>query len=130
MNWTPASSFGPREHRESTDLSPSYPEDSDLAEKDSSRESVRLPSCPSTPLSPFFSIFAHHLRKDRRDAGARSRGRKWGILCTVLVQYKSFSCNTYGPPRKCCKQKTYGLAKSFRCNIYKIPGGGCTRLTS
>src|ERR1700694_4567461 len=76
MNWTPASSFGPREHRESTDLSPSYPEDSDLAEKDSSRESVRLPSCPSTPLSPFFGIFAHHFRKDRRDARAHSRRRK------------------------------------------------------
>ena len=35
---------------------------------------------------------------------------------------KSFSCNTYGSPRKCCKQKTYGLAKPFRCNIYKIQG--------
>src|SRR5882724_9018083 len=32
---------------------------------------------------------------------------------------KSFSCNTYGFPRKCCKQKTYGMAKSFRCNTYK-----------
>src|SRR6266567_2560188 len=37
--------------------------------------------------------------------------------------FKSFSCNTYGPPRKCCKQKTYTLAKSFRCNTYKKPGG-------
>jgi hypothetical protein len=36
----------------------------------------------------------------------------------------SFSCNTYGSPRKCCKQKTYGLAKSFRCNTYKKPGWG------
>ncbi len=35
---------------------------------------------------------------------------------------KSFSCNTYGPPRKCCKQKTYGRAKSFRCNTYKKQG--------
>jgi hypothetical protein len=25
---------------------------------------------------------------------------------------KSFSCNTYAAPRKCCKQKTYGSAKS------------------
>src|SRR6266446_1974211 len=32
---------------------------------------------------------------------------------------KSFSCNTYESPRKCCKQKTYGKAKSFRCNIYE-----------
>ncbi len=36
----------------------------------------------------------------------------------------SFSCNTYGPPRKCCKQKTYGLAKPFRCNTYKKHGVG------
>jgi hypothetical protein len=36
---------------------------------------------------------------------------------------KSFSCNTYGPPRKCCKQKTYGKANSFRCNTYKKTGG-------
>src|SRR5437660_9455957 len=25
-------------------------------------------------------------------------------------------------PRKCCKHKTYGTAKSFRCNTYKKPG--------
>ena len=37
--------------------------------------------------------------------------------------FKSFSCNTYASPRKCCKQKTYGLAKPFRCNTYKKQGG-------
>lgn len=36
---------------------------------------------------------------------------------------KSFSCNTYPLPRKCCKQKTYVRAKLFRCNTYKKPGG-------
>jgi hypothetical protein len=36
---------------------------------------------------------------------------------------KSFNCNTYGSPRKCCKQKTYAPAKSFRCNTYKKHGG-------
>src|SRR6266852_1521051 len=36
---------------------------------------------------------------------------------------KSFICNTYAPPRKCCKQKTYGRAKSFSCNTYKKEGG-------
>ncbi len=41
--------------------------------------------------------------------------------------FKSFSCNTYSPPRKCCKQKTYGLAKLFRCNIYKKHGGWAVR---
>jgi hypothetical protein len=37
---------------------------------------------------------------------------------------KSFSCNIYGFPRKCCKQKTYVTAKTFRCNIYKKQGVG------
>ena len=37
---------------------------------------------------------------------------------------KSFSCNTYVAPGKCCKQKTYSLAKPFRCNTYKKHGGG------
>src|SRR6266852_2858578 len=40
---------------------------------------------------------------------------------------KSFSCNTYESPRKCCKQKTYGLAKPFRCNTYKKQGVGGSR---
>jgi hypothetical protein len=31
----------------------------------------------------------------------------------------SFRSNTYDTPRKCCKQKTYGTVKSFRCNTYK-----------
>src|SRR5882724_2219269 len=35
---------------------------------------------------------------------------------------KSFSCNTYGSPRKCCKQKTYSSRKPFRCNTYKKQG--------
>jgi hypothetical protein len=36
---------------------------------------------------------------------------------------KSFNCNTYGRPRKYCKQKTYSPTKSFRCNTYKKQGG-------
>src|SRR6266849_139205 len=43
---------------------------------------------------------------------------------TAYSRSKSFSCNTYGSPRKCCKQKTYGQAKPFRCNTYKKRGGG------
>ncbi len=35
-----------------------------------------------------------------------------------------FRINTYGPPRKCCKQKTYAMTKPFRCNTYKKTGGG------
>src|ERR1700687_5433254 len=38
--------------------------------------------------------------------------------------HEFFRCNTYVFPRKCCKQKTYGRTKSFRCNIYKNTGEG------
>src|SRR5712664_127756 len=42
----------------------------------------------------------------------------------TLRPHKSFSCNTYGSPRKCCQQKTYVPAKSFSCNTYKKRGEG------
>jgi hypothetical protein len=42
----------------------------------------------------------------------------------ILRLRKSFIRNTYGFRRKCCKQKTYGKANSFRCNTYKKQGGG------
>ena len=55
-------------------------------------------------------------------------GRPFPYLVTSLLPFslflKSFSRNTYGSTRKCCKQKTYGLAKPFRCNTYKKTGGG------
>jgi hypothetical protein len=38
--------------------------------------------------------------------------------------FKSFTCNTCEPSRKCCKQKTYVSAKSLRCNTYKKHGEG------
>src|SRR5438552_16582527 len=43
------------------------------------------------------------------------------------ISRKSFICNIYAPPRKCCKQKTYAQPKPFRCNTYKIHRGerGC-----
>jgi hypothetical protein len=53
-----------------------------------------------------------------------SSAHKMLPFCTILVHPKSFRCNTYGSPRKCCKQKTYGLAKPFRCSTYKKHGGG------
>jgi hypothetical protein len=40
---------------------------------------------------------------------------------------KSFTCNIYRTRRKCCIQKTYAQAKSFRCNICKKPGAPCLR---
>ena len=42
-----------------------------------------------------------------------------GLFCTILVQSKSFRCNTSKLPPMCCKQRTCATPKSFRCNIYK-----------
>jgi hypothetical protein len=51
--------------------------------------------------------------------------RSSGItLVQILLSRNSLRCNTYAPPRKCCKQKTYGPAKPFRCNTYKKQGEG------
>src|SRR5712692_6346974 len=54
-------------------------------------------------------------------------GLSWNGDVTYYC-FKSFSRNTYRPPRKCCKQKTYSLAKLFRCNTYKKHGGKGSRL--
>src|SRR5260370_28884247 len=43
--------------------------------------------------------------------------------CTILVQSKSFRCNTSEIPRMCCKQRTCATPKSLRCNTYTKPGG-------
>jgi hypothetical protein len=52
----------------------------------------------------------------------------FNIACVTAsptpVPRKSFKCNTCGHPRKCCKQKTYGIPKPFRCNTYKKQGVG------
>src|SRR5467141_1308675 len=48
-----------------------------------------------------------------------------GVTFSPTVRlHKSFSCNTNGSPRKCCKQKTYGKTNSFSCNTYKKQGEG------
>jgi hypothetical protein len=38
--------------------------------------------------------------------------------------FKSFSCNTYRTPRKCCKEKTYAMTNSLKCYTYKKQGWG------
>jgi hypothetical protein len=80
------------------------------------------------PLSPLFATLA-------KTAGCVPKipNLELSIVRSpTLIPYsyspprKSFNCNTYGSPRKCCKQKTYGAAKPFRCNTYKKQGGwGC-----
>src|SRR5713101_2687655 len=64
-----------------------------------------------------------------KNIGGRGRRSDVQAFRRADVPYlpKSFTCNTYGFPRKCCKQKTYGLAKSFRCNTYKKQGGPALR---
>src|SRR5260370_29784125 len=98
MSWTPATSIGMRaahpsrirvlsEHREWTGLCRSHPEASDPVGKDSPRFAYFF-SCRSTPLTPFFTVFAHPLRPDRGDARTHSRKWKWAFFCTILVQCK------------------------------------------
>src|SRR5216684_517795 len=97
MNSTTATSIRTRrlrEHPESTDLSQSCREASDLPGKDSSRESVRLFSCPSTPLNPFFSANAHCLRADRRDARVHCRKQKCAYSAQFWCNVSSFRINT------------------------------------
>jgi len=74
-------------------------------------------------------FFEFHAAKSSRPPGSPSSYLKiigpHKVTCSPTVRVrKSFSCNTYGFPRKCCKQKTYGRANSFRCNTYKKQGGG------
>jgi hypothetical protein len=135
MNWTPVTSFGPRaahalrmpvlmKHPESTDLSPSYPEDSDLAEKDSSRESVRLLSCPWTPLSPFFSILAHHLRKDRRDAGAHSRRWKRAYSAQFWCNINPLAATLMDLPASVANKRLTSRLNPLDATFTKIRGVG------
>jgi len=70
------------------------------------------------PLNPV-SIFC----KNEHPAGMRvpndyRESRDLSSSCNF------FSCNIYGSVRKRCKQRTYGSAKTFRCNIYKKHGEG------
>src|SRR5260370_50549 len=121
MNWTTATSIRTRrrrEHPESTDLSRSCREASDLPGKDSSRESVRLFSCPSTPLNPFFSANAHCLRADRRHAGVHFLKRKPAYSAQFWCNVSPFRITT-------CKSVSKQITStSFRMNTYeKTPGG-------
>ncbi len=84
------------------------------------RNSFRFRSYENSRVSPALSSTNSH---SGTDALADHPGLSWNGGCHSCC-FKSFSCNTYRPPRKCCKQKTYGLAKLFTCNTYKKHGGG------
>ncbi len=77
------------------------------------RRSHPVPSYSPTDHCPLTIETLHQLRSGNPDR-----------VGTVHPRFKSFSCNTHGSPRKCCKQKTYGHVKPFRCNTYKKQGEG------
>src|SRR5260370_26787184 len=83
-----------------------------------------------SPIRPSLYLAARLLRVPSsapREPSAHRSGRcespfppaEMGLFCTVLVQCKSFRCNTSGPPRMCCKQRTCATPKFFTCNTYK-----------
>jgi hypothetical protein len=75
------------------------------------------------PLTPVVSIFYENIAGARRlSRPSNSQPSTFDFQPPIL--HKPFTCNTYEPLRKCCKQKTYGLPKSFSCNTYKKHGGG------
>src|SRR5206468_6459286 len=47
-------------------------------------------------------------------------GTSWRLRTPAL---NPLSATLMNLPRKCCKQKTYGLSKAFGCNTYKNHGG-------
>jgi hypothetical protein len=108
-------------------------EHSDLIGQDSPPLLIPLPHCPPNahgiisftdphPLSPGES----YRFKNGGGMGV-PQFKFFPYVLTSLLPYllfsKFFICNTYESPRKCCKQKTYGVAKPFRCNTYKKQGG-------
>jgi len=93
---------------------------------------LELPSTPSVPLNGACPDPVEGLVRKSSPHLAISLpayflfSKPFPYLVTALLPcflfLKSFSCNTYGSSRKCCKQKTYRLTKPFRCNTYKKHG--------
>src|SRR6267143_2923918 len=79
---------------------------------------------------PFRNSQLFFLPSTNLDSGVGRSFRTAHRACLELLgvtshpSFKSFRYNTYGSPRKCCKQKTYDQAKPFRCNTYEKQGGG------
>src|SRR6266850_5781609 len=63
-----------------------------------------------------------------RDGGSHPSSKElcavFAFCCSPLPVPKPRRINTYEISRKCCKQRTYGIANSFRCNTYEKQGGG------
>jgi len=82
------------------------------------------PSWNGVPLPRCFTDFRILLRRSDSECGSLLPlflPTRSNLYFARLSKF--FKCNTYGPPRKCCKQRTYGQTKPFRCNTYKNRGG-------
>src|SRR5437899_811316 len=101
----------------------------------------RLPPSPTVPFSCELRFFLFNLQSTGSDhvgkfpirtGPSTSPFPKRASDHPYFLFSKSFNRNTYGFPRKCCKQKTYGATKLFRCNtsLTRNTGGGCSRLWS
>src|SRR6266403_4702693 len=74
--------------------------------------------------APFLPCPASHGRPPRGPSkSSKMFPSETFTFSPTVPPHKSFSCNTYGSPRKCCKQRAYTISKSFRCNTYKKQGG-------
>jgi len=134
MSWTSATSIGTcathlsrmrslSEHPRATDLPRSYPGSFRPGRKGLSPIRLFL----LLPLDSSNS-FLHGLRASFASRSWRCENSfpqlEVGLFCTILVQSKSFRCNTSEPPPMCCKQRTCAIPKSRRCNTYKKHRGG------
>ena len=76
-------------------------------------------------LSFDFQLLTFNFQPSNLQTFKRLRATSFAFISFAAPHhsFKSFSCNTYASPRKCCKQTTYGTAKLFRCNTYEKHGG-------
>ncbi len=97
----------------------------------------RLPPSPTVPFACELRFFLFNLQSTGSDhvgkfpirtGPSTSPFPKRASDHPYFLFSKSFNRNTYGFPRKCCKQKTYGATKLFRCNtsLTRNTGGGCS----
>jgi len=133
MSWTSATSIGTcathlsrmrslSEHPRATDLPRSYP------------GSFRPGRKGLSPIRLFLLLPLDSSNSFLRGLRASFASRSWrcensfpqlevGLFCTILVQSKSFRCNTSEPPPMCCIKRTCAISKSRRCNTYKKQRG-------
>ncbi|SRR5260370_26403418 len=74
------------------------------------------PTCPEETRGISHSPSLLLLPTDHCPLIIEARHQSWSgdpdRLGTAHHSFKSFRCNTYAPPRKCCEQKTYAPTKS------------------